>query len=321
MEEQQQQQQPNQHVRTLFDKMIETKETFNVFLCGPTGTGKKTLIQRFVEGYSLPENALYRLNGCMVQGKDVINASSQSSKRSSTNQHDGPSLMAFLKSRISDLQPEQKRIVVVSSVEDMSVETQHALKSLVERYSHMALFLMEGVNADKVEKSLLSHFTSINVYALTIAQSVTFLNTLVPTSIARDLLQTTAFHCNGDYRQLLCYSKVLNTLHDFDEETQRTKFFHIFQVPSDQVLWKALEMITRDDEELFTFVKTELKDKGYITLDIVSILTKMLIYGSHPGLSKEQCSEWLYSLTEAYCDYIEITDIYSLFTRLRDAKA
>lgn len=300
----------NDHVRGMFASMVENNETFNVFLYGPCGTGKKTHVQAFIREYGLPHKAVYELEGGLARNKDAVFNSPGSTKRAIS----GPAIMDFLKVRISDL-GNKKRLVVIYNVCDMGAEAQNALKAVVERYTNSTLFIVVGNNSDRVSDSLLSHFTSVQLNPLTFDESISFLNRSPPCLIAENLQHTIALNSNGDLRQLIYYERVAKTFESETEAVQAERFFSVFNVPSDQVLWKVLRAIYHK-KPFYGLVRSELIDKGYAPLDVISILTKMLTFGCCKDIPQQCQVDWLFSLTETYCDFIAHTDIYSIFANM-----
>ena len=130
---------PNE-VRNIFEKFIQDKEITHLLFFGTPGTQKTTSSNVLIN--ELHADSIY-INASNETGIDVV--------RNKIIQYiSSPSLKG------------QKKIVILDECENASSLFQSSLKSILEKYSKFAKFILITNHIDKIDKALISRCMTIN---------------------------------------------------------------------------------------------------------------------------------------------------------------
>lgn len=140
--------------KAIYDKLdhfIESKKVPNIIFYGPSGSGKKTILNDFLSKiYSQKPNEeeqILKVNCSHGKGIKFIREE----------------LIFFGKTNINNKQGELFKSIVLLNAEKLTNDAQSALRRCIETFSHNTRFFIVVEDKDKILKPILSRFCEIHV--------------------------------------------------------------------------------------------------------------------------------------------------------------
>ena len=152
-------------IKNTLDNFIKNDKIPNLIFHGPTGSGKRSIVNNFIEKiYNNDANAIkqYVLYVECAHGKGIKFIRDE--------------LKFFAKSHINIKSTDYFKIVVMDNADNLTIDAQSALRRCIEVYNHTTRFFIIIENKYKLLKPILSRFCHIYIYQPYINSQKTNLN-------------------------------------------------------------------------------------------------------------------------------------------------
>ena len=141
--------------KELFDKLDYFIESFNIphiIFYGPSGTGKKHILNKFI-------NKIYKNDREQIK-KYVMYVNCAHSKGIRFIRDE---LKFFAKTNIQNFNGKYFKSIVLSNAEKLTMDAQSALRRCIEQFSHNTRFFIIVENINTLLKPILSRFCNIYI--------------------------------------------------------------------------------------------------------------------------------------------------------------
>lgn len=132
------------------DFFIENKKIPNIMFYGPSGSGKKTLVNQFIQ-------KIYKKNTESIK-KNVMSVNCANGKGIKFIRDE---LKHFAKTNIH---PNEFKSILLITADKLTYDAQSALRRCIELYNHTTRFFIIVRNKEKLIKPFLSRFCDIYIY-------------------------------------------------------------------------------------------------------------------------------------------------------------
>lgn len=142
----------HENILSRLDEFIRLSKIPNIIFYGPTGSGKRTLVNSFVEKlYGYDKNAIisYVLHANCAHGKGIKFVREE--------------LKFFAKTHINLSKIINFKTVILSNADSLTIDAQSALRRSIEQFSHNTRFFVIVNDTSKLLKPILSRFCELYV--------------------------------------------------------------------------------------------------------------------------------------------------------------
>lgn len=253
---------------------VETNDLPNLIIWGSPGTGKKTILQLLAQYYlSDPENYIniYTVDANTNKNKDIINLKKNNSILN---------IADFIKTKPHN---DKLKIIIINNFEEMTIEAQNALRSIIDSTYEYARFLFSCSKITGIIESLQNRLNIFEIKQLKREDVISICRSILqkkheskiniylnPDNI--DVLNSIYLLSDGDIK------KAINFLQAFSFHPVSTvnSFYTLFNVPSlNKILELLISIIDKNDKKFI--ILNELFMKSFTATDILDILLKAIL--------------------------------------------
>ena len=140
-------------VNETLSSFIKIKKIPNIIFHGPTGSGKRTIVNQFI-------NDIYKNNKAIIK-QYVLYVECAHGKGIKFIREE---LKFFAKSHINITKSNLFKIIVMANADNLTIDAQSALRRCIEQYNHSTRFFIIIENKYKLLRPILSRFSQIYIH-------------------------------------------------------------------------------------------------------------------------------------------------------------
>jgi|LakMenEpi03Aug12_release.lakeMendotaPanAssembly.Ray.scaffolds.fasta_scaffold107704_3 replication factor C subunit 3/5 len=237
----------------------------NLLLYGPEGTGKKMIAKLIAKKY----NGDYKIISATInKSKDVVVVNMKSK-----DTFDCINITAFAQARNKIEFGDKMKIIIITNFDEMTLEAQNALRSIIETYAHSVRFIITTTNIENVIAPLQSRFNTFIIKRLSDKNINRIIKNLV--DLPQVLIDTICTLSDGDIRQIFNYIQLLSGC---TKESATSMFNSIFKLPEMSLLETLLDSIYIDkNAHKCMEIASMLRLKDYNAQLTLTLFNKMLV--------------------------------------------
>jgi len=307
----------NSEIRKVFIHYLTRGNLPNIILRGEHGTAKRTLARLVAIEYlgKYFKDACIEIDGAIYRGKDVISSGHNTCSSGKPGLPSKPNVMEFSTYRIL-LPPKRHKIIIIYNFDNMTVEAQNALRTIMEKYAITTRFILICNYTGDIIEAIQSRCVQLKTSGLKYNESKELIDKLLGNNINKKIKHIIIMLADGDYKKLINYAQVINS---GGKKTQMTleEFYNLFNIPPIKTIKQILLDIIKG-VDVYETIKTYLVDQGHGYCDIIDILSKILVF-HEMDIPEDIKYRWLHVIAEKYREispYTHEVHIYSLFANL-----
>lgn len=300
----------NQEVCQIFQRYLDHGNMPNVILTGDHGTAKRT-IAHIVSTTYLGEHhsiACLEIDGAIYRGKDVI-SSSGSSTAASQCLPTGATVLNFATYKIT-LPPGRHKIIIIYNFDNMTVEAQNALRTIMEKYASTTRFILICNSIGDIIEAIQSRCVQLKTQGLNYDDADKLFTSLLP-NVDKEIKDLVITLSDGDYKRLINYAQVINR-GDCPTPMDVDVFYNLFNIPPIKTIKMILTDIYQGNSEVFNTIYTYLVEPGHSYSSIIDTVRTILVFQTDIEIPEHIRFRWLTIISELYSKItLNMGDVHS----------
>lgn len=316
----------NSDICQIFQRYLDKGNLPNVILTGEHGTGKRTIAHIVSTSYlgEYHSSASLEIDGAIYRGKDVISTNSSSSNTTGQGLPAGSSVLNFASYKMY-LPPGRHKIIIIYNFDNMTVEAQNALRTIMEKHASSTRFILICNSTSDIIEAIQSRCIQLKTQGLSYTEADQLFTKMLPNADPeiKDLVITLS---DGDYKRLINYAQVIGR-GNCETPMNIDVFYNLFNIPPIKTIKKILsdiylyqtepEMRCSDGEdknssEIYSMIHTYLVEPGHTYSSIIDTVRTVLIFDTECGIPDHVRFRWLQLLSELYSKItLSMNDVHS----------
>ena len=176
----------------------------NIILKGPQGSGKKTMAKLIAKKYGGDTKII---DATIHKSKDVV-VINHANKDST----DCINILTYAKSKNRPEFIDKKKVIIITNFEEMTVEAQNALRSIIETYSVSTRFILTCNDLNEIIEPIQSRFNIFEIRPLSTKNMRKILSNIlgdIMITIDEDIIEMIILISDGDIKKAINYLQVI----------------------------------------------------------------------------------------------------------------
>jgi len=309
----------NREICQIFQHYLDNGNIPNVILTGEHGTAKRTIAHIATKQYLNKDykKACLEIDGAIYRGKDVISSGRNTSTSSKQGLPFGPNVLEFSTYRIR-LPVNKHKIIIIYNFDDMTIEAQNALRTIMEKYASTTRFILICNYIGNIIEAIQSRCVQLQTKGLTYEEANELFVKLAGSEVSDQIKHLVVMLSDGDYKKLINYAQVING-GAREEAMKIEEFYNLFNIPPIKTIEKILIDIYKGND-VYDTIKKYLVDQGHAYNGIIDIVCKILVFHVI-DIPEDVRYIWLGRLAKKYREITQNTHevhTYTLFALLYD---
>ena len=203
---------------------ISKEKMPNLLLHGSEGTGKKMIAKLIAKKYG----GDYKIISATInKSKDivVINLKNKES-------FDCINITAFAQAKNKAIYGDKMKIIIITNFDEMTLEAQNALRSIIETYSYNTRFIITTTKIDDIISPLRSRFNTFLIKKLSNKKLNSIISRIITDIIPQELIDLIVLLSDGDIRQIFNYLQLMSNAGSLSKDSIIDIFNSIFKLPN-----------------------------------------------------------------------------------------
>jgi DNA polymerase III delta prime subunit len=249
----------------------------NLLLSGPEGIGKKMIAKLIAKKYG---GDFKVIDATLNKSKDIVVVNMKNKTA-----YDSINITTFAQAKNKVEFGDKLKVIIITSFDEMTIEAQNALRSIIETYSKTTRFIITTTKIDDIIQPLQSRFNTFIIKKLSDKKIKQIVSKIMPCELLDLILLIT----EGDIRQVLNYLQLMDgnisiSAFNIPDIIIVTSLIHEIYINKDSLeAFKILKhLIDNYDPQMIILVFNKLLIKLCYNIEDIYYATKLVLKRLEP---------------------------------------